>query len=435
MLPQTLFSCLSAFEPCFRAPSYQRFITLMTGWLLCVGQHTVIGVMRAAGVADRDHSGYHRFFSRGVWSPQRVGFVVLSLVLKLIGDDERVHLTLDDTLARHTGKRIAGAGMHRDPLLSTGRRPFFHFGHNWVVLAVAVTLPWGKTYSLPFLVRLYRSIKTAKKEGIKHLKKTEIAAQMLKDLGKHLPARRFLVIADSAYVNSAIVRKLPDNMDLLGRGRMDAALYARPTKLVGRGRPRVKGKRMPSPAELALKGRWQKVMVSVYGEPVQLRVMVVDALWYKVGGGRVMRFVLIRDWPGHKKDDVLATTDLHLDTTLAVEGYCQRWSLEETFGWSKSRLGLEHPNNRTPRAVERTSPMALWSYSLAICWYAQWAKRRTALPMRYAPWYRGKTVPSFADMLAKVRRECWTIWISDQAQKGHLDQKTLAPLLDVVGYG
>lgn len=80
MLPDTLLSCLRSFECCFRAPSYSRFLALMSGWLLCVGRHTVTGVMRAAGVADRDHSGYHRFFSRGIWSPQRVGLVVLTLI-------------------------------------------------------------------------------------------------------------------------------------------------------------------------------------------------------------------------------------------------------------------------------------------------------------------------------------------------------------------
>lgn len=435
MLSQSLLACLCAFEPCFRAPSYRRYLTLMSGWLLCVGKHTVTGVMRAAHVTSEDHSGYHRFFARGVWSPHQVGLVVLSLALKLVGTDERVRLTLDDTLARHTGKHIAAAGMHRDPLLSTGKRPFFHFGHNWVVLAMAVTLPWGKTYSLPFLMRLYRSVKTAKKEATTHLKKTEIAAQMLKELGKHMPNRQFLAFADNAYVNRSIIRELPKNIDLIGRGRMDAALYARPEKLTGRGRPRIKGKRLPSPAQQASGGRWRKITVLISGEPAVLRVKVLDALWYKVGGGRVLRFVIIRDWPGHEKDDVLVSTDLTLGAVEIIEGYGERWSIEETFGWAKSRLGLEDPNNRTPRAVERTAPMALWAYSLTICWYAQWAKKRSVLPLRFAPWYRGKTTPSFADMLAVLRRDCWTIWISDQASKRRLDQKTLAPLLDVVGYG
>ena len=113
-------------------------------------------------VAEEDASGFQRFFGRGAWSPDSVGRVVLQMVLKLLAPAQRVELTLDDTLARHTGKHIASAGMHRNPLLSTGAKPYYHFGHNWVVLAAAVALPWGKTVSLPFLVRLDRSVKAAK---------------------------------------------------------------------------------------------------------------------------------------------------------------------------------------------------------------------------------------------------------------------------------
>ncbi|MCX4244393.1 hypothetical protein [Paraliomyxa miuraensis] len=82
----------------------------------------------------------------------------------------------------------------------------------------------------------------------------------------------------------------------------------------------------------------------------------------------------------------------------------------------------------------RTAPMALWIYSLVITWYAGWSKGRRSLPMRLAPWYRGKKNPSFSDMLATLRRESWTLWISDQAARRHIDQKQLEPLMDAVGY-
>ena len=435
MLPQSLLACLCSFEPCFTAPGFTRFVTLTTGWLLCIGKHTVTGVVRAAGVERRDPSGYHRFFSRGSWLPEHVGRVVLQLALSVVPAEARVTLTLDDTLARHTGKRIASAGMHRDPLLSTGKKPFFHFGHNWLVLAVAVTLPWGKTFSLPCLVQLYRSVKTAQKQNLEHVKRTVLAAQMLANLVNYEQSRRFLVFADNAYVNRAIVRELPQRVDLIGRGRMDAALYAPPAAQRGAGRPRVKGKRIASPAQRARTGRWRTIQVRIYGRQARVRVQVFDALWYIVGSGRKLRFVLIRDWPGHAKDDVLVSTDLTLSAEEIIEGYCQRWSLEETFGWVKSRLGLEDPHNRTEHAVQRTAPMAFWAYSIVVVWYAQWARGRKSLPFRSARWYRHKTSPSFADMLATLRRHCWTIWVSDQAQRGRIDQKSMAPLLDLVGYG
>ena len=69
-----------------------------------------------------------------------------------------------------------------------------------------------------------------------------------------------------------------------------------------------------------------------------------------------------------KKDNVLACTDLNLTAKQVIELYCQRWSLEETFGWVKSRLGFENPRNRTEHAVQHTAPMAMWTYSLVILW-------------------------------------------------------------------
>jgi hypothetical protein len=175
--------------------------------------------------------------------------------------------------------------------------------------------------------------------------------------------------------------------------------------------------------------------VQIYGRPATVRVKVFDALWYIVGKSRKMRFVVVRGWPGHAKDDVLVSTDLAFTAEQVIEGYCKRWSIEETFGWVKSRLGFEDPHNRTAHAVERTAPMALWSYSLVVVWYARWARRRRVLPFRAGGWNRTKAQPSFADMLATLRRQSWAIWVSDQAQRGRLDQKSLAPLLDVAGYG
>ena len=362
MLPESFLSCLALLEGCFTSPSYQRFVTLMTGWVLCISKHTVTGVMRAAGVVGvREHSGYHRFFSRGAWEPERVGLALMQAVLKLLPSGARVVLSLDDTLARHTGKHISSAGMHRDPLLSCAARPFWHFSHNWIVLAVVVPFPrWGKVLSLPVLVRLYRTKKVNEALGRPHNKLTDLARELLNVVSKKYPKRQFLVVADNNYMNRSIVRLLPPNVALLSRGRMDAALYAPPPPYRGIGRPRVRGAKIASPRTRAETQSWRHVKADVYNRRTTLKVQVFDALWYVVGYQRKMRFVVIRGWPGHDNDDVLATTDLTMTARQAVELYCQRWSLEETFGWVKSRLGFEDPHNRTEHAVQRTAPMALW---------------------------------------------------------------------------
>ena len=52
--------------------------------------------------------------------------------------------------------------MHRDPLRPTQKRPFFAFGHNFVVFSLQVALPFApdKYWAFPILVRMYRKRQT-----------------------------------------------------------------------------------------------------------------------------------------------------------------------------------------------------------------------------------------------------------------------------------
>ena len=70
-------------------------------------------------------------------------------------------------------------------------------------------------------------------------------------------------------------------------------------------------------------------------------------------------------------------------------------------------LGVGDACNRVEKAVERTVPFGFLIQTLLILWYARFAyypadvgRRR-----RLCPWYRTKTGPSPADMLARLRRE------------------------------
>lgn len=149
---------------------------------------------------------------------------------------------------------------------------------------------------------------------------------------KHFPEHRFRLVGDNGYTNRAILRPLPDSMHFIGRAVMKAALYAPPLKPKGPqpGRPRVKGRRLRSPAQRAETGRWRHVEALIYGKRATVKVQLFDALWYQAAHGRLLRFVLIRDWPGHDKDDVLVTTDLSLSAQQIIEAFCLRWTLEET---------------------------------------------------------------------------------------------------------
>lgn len=143
---------LGGFADCFTAPGFKMFQHIVSGWLLTISKRTVTNVAMAAGaLGERHHASFHRFFRLGRWSPDDVGRVLLRLVVsRLVPPFSEVVVAVDDTLARHTGKHISSAGMHRDPLLSTASMVLYHFEHVWVVLAIVVQAPWVST-------SLYRS--------------------------------------------------------------------------------------------------------------------------------------------------------------------------------------------------------------------------------------------------------------------------------------
>lgn len=94
-------------------------------------------VVVAAGMTGRRHlSVFHRFFARAHWALDDLGQALFRLALAWIPADQPLYVIIDDTLCRKSGTSICLPSIHHDPLLSSQRKPFFRFGHVWVVLAV-----------------------------------------------------------------------------------------------------------------------------------------------------------------------------------------------------------------------------------------------------------------------------------------------------------
>lgn len=427
---------LQAFAPCFTAPSMDTFMMLMGGWVLNLRRHTITEIVRAAGAVDSKHvSSFHRFFSQGSWLMDEVGFVLAELVIKHLVPTGGIRLVVDDTLGRHTGKCIAAASMHRDPLLSTGQRASFSRGHVWVVLSVEVTL-FDKSWALPVMFRLHRSEKRCKKEKRAYTKITDQARELIDLLASRYPTRSFQVLGDAAYTNSTVIKGRLSNVHLVGRGRLDAALYApAPPRRKGQmGRPRVRGKRVASPATQAKakNASWKKVTVNVYGKQATVRVLVIDALWYVAAGSELIRQIVVRDFPGHERDDVFVSTDVSQSARAIIESFSKRWSLEVTFHETKGKLGFEDPQNRAERAVERTAPLAFVSYSLTVLWYFLYGQHSRAAKAPTLPWYTQKAGVCFSDMLAALRRASWRARLFDPGASVSDLRKRLRPLVDYV---
>jgi len=125
-------------------------------------------------------------------------------------------------------------------------------------------------------------------------------------------------------------------------------------------------------------------------------------LYYTAGGDRLLTIVLVRDTEGKRPDQMFYCTRLDWTARQILSAYACRWAIECTFENCKQLLGLEDPANRLPKAVQRTTRMALIIYSLVIVWFHQTGHQSVRFP--FSPWYPKKQEPSFADMLTTLRR-------------------------------
>ena len=131
-LPGALTRVLTAFRPCFTAPTFQTFTMLVAGLLAQPVRRTVCGMLTGAGLAQLwQHSRAHRFFSTARWSAHQVGLVVADLIVThLVAEDAPITLAIDDTLFRRRGKKVHAAGWFHDG--SAAGQATLGFGNNWV---------------------------------------------------------------------------------------------------------------------------------------------------------------------------------------------------------------------------------------------------------------------------------------------------------------
>ena len=384
------------------APTFQSLTTVLTGWVFA-RRHTITRMILAAGdMAGKHFSSYHRLFSAARWSLDALGLAVFDLMRPFWGSV--VMLGLDDTLARKRGLKMFGTGMHHDPLLSSRNKVITNWGHSWVVLGVIVELPFrrGHFYCLPILFRLYLNTKSAAKHRRAYRTRPELAVELLKLLCEHRKSQRFQVVADSAYGGQSVLCHLPTNCDLTSRLLKDARLYAAPPerKPGTNGRPRKRGERLPTPRAM-LTGRCRRVTLEIYGRREQAR-LVDQVAQVHAAPTRPLRVVAVEALKGGRGQEVFYSTCSDATAEQVIGWYAMRWSIEVMNHDSKQHLGFEEPQGWTRRSVERTAPLAMLLYSLIVLWFAREGHRRWH-PL-VCPWYRSKTEPSFADMLATLRR-------------------------------
>jgi hypothetical protein len=393
----TWTSLIQQFLPFFTQPAGAIFTRLTCGWILCTVRRTVTGMLPFADPAnERAHDAYHRFFPDARWSLAKLWRLLAKIVIKTFCRNGMITLALDDTLFHRSGKKINGAGYWRDAIRSTKSKTVYAWGLNLVVLTLQIQPPWGgEPLGLPINMRLH-----CKKEA----SLIELAEQMINEVIQWFPQRLFRVVGDGFYATLAGKELLAT---IISRIQRNAEIYDLPTppKKKIRGRPRKRGKRLPSPEKMAKRIRdWQKVKVRERGKIKTRRVYAREVLWYRVSQKPIL-LVISRDPQGQEKDDFFFTTDVTITPAEVIGGYGDRWAIEETFKNTKQLLGGQHPQTFKDKGPERAAGLSLWLYSMVWLWYLLQKNNKRSFIVQ--PWNPLKSTPSFADAMSGLRRELW----------------------------
>ncbi len=410
---------LAPFAPLFSKRVFRHARVLLVGAILAPGARTVSSALRAMGLnQEKRFHRYHRVLSRASWSSLEVARVLLGLVVEaFVPEGDPLVVGIDETLERRYGRKISARGVYRDPVRSTHETFVKSSGLRWVCAMLLVEVPWAsRVWALPFLSALAPSERYAAVRGRRHKKITEWAWQLLLVLRRWYPQREIVAVADRAYASLELLsrcRSLSRPVTFITRLRLDAALYepAPPRRPGQRGRPRLKGERLPNLSVVAEDPStfWKPITVANwYGSETRaVEIATNTAVWYSTGLFAVpVRWVLVRDPEGGFKTQALLCTDLEADPQKVLSWFVMRWQLEVTFQEMRRHLGFETQRQWSDMAIRRTAPALLGLFSL-VALFADRPMRQASGAFRHrAGWYH-KAHPTFADALAMVRKELW----------------------------
>jgi hypothetical protein len=381
---QSLRPIVEGLAPTFTQPSFAVSCELLLCWVMCLGKHRLQRVSENADPASvPDHSQrhgldkYYNFFERSSWSPKGLAYCVAVLIVTRMPLSKQITLLVDDTLAHKRGKSVWGLGWWRDAVASTQKRVATASGHNWVLMAVAVCLPFTNVpiLALPLLARLHLP-------GEGQPSCVDLTREMLTEVLAWFPEQRFTLVGDGAYASKGLLAALDPRVTFVGRLRGDAALYDTHVPLARAKRPgrkAQKGPRLPRPKEAAAKADrqrttvgawvWQALTVTVYRSPSSLQGLTYEALWPTVLGKRPIQVVVVRDPTGNMRDAYLFTTDLGASMNWVITMFAWRWAIEVLFRASKQVMDLQAPQHWCQESVQKLAPWVWSMQSVIMVWY------------------------------------------------------------------
>ncbi len=352
------------FKMLFSKSVFKLAVPLLVGAILATGKRTVTSALRIVGLSEeRNFPKYHRVLSLSMWSARKASGILLRQLLDCFLPGGPVVVGIDETIERRWGSKIKARGIYRDSVRSSRTHLVKASGLRWMSVMLLVPIGWAKrVWALPFLTVLAPSERYNQQQGKRHKTLTDWARQMLLQAKRWLPNRPLIAVGDSSYAVIDLLNAVKEQVSVITRLRLDAALYepAPPRQVGQRGRPRKKGNRLPTLQSYLQDEQlpWQKIVVSQwYGKKQRvLEVASATAVWYHSGKPVLpIRWVLIRDPEGTLEPIALLCTDQTFSVQDIVTYFVRRWSVEVTFQEVRAQLGVETQRQWSDLAIARTT--------------------------------------------------------------------------------
>lgn len=356
---------------------------------------------------------------------------VLSHVEALNGPQQTLTVALDDTILRKTGKQIPGAAYRKDPL-----GPPFNVNLVWaqrmMQFSAALPSPDGQVRMIPIdfvdasTPRKPRKnesdeIWSAYRESMKQRNLNQIALDTLGGLQVQRQGRPLRVLVDGSYTNARILRNLPEKSVLIGRIRKDAHLNALPDAQAEKGRPRIYGKRLPTPEHIRQDPSfpWQEVKAFAAGKSRTFHVKTIERVRWRKAGSVDLRLLVIRPVPylgpggkrQYRQPAYLICTDPKLTVEEILQSYIWRWDIEVNHRDEKTLLGVGEAQVRNPLSAWSIPASAVAAYAMlhvaAVHAYGWTGKPNVIPPPRWRD-PKKKRRASTLDLINELRRELWS---------------------------
>lgn len=405
--------------------------------LLCLGRHTLTGVLGTSGRLFCDWSADYRMYSSQRVEPQKLFDPVRQSLTARLGQDEPLVAALDDTRLRKCGRKTHGVKYTRDPL-----GPPFHVNfikaQRFVQISMASPSDNGMARMVP--IDFAHAPAPAKpshdadrlacaqfRQAKREMALPKVGADRLHALRSAMDKdaqqdRPLWSVVDGGYTNRTFIKHLPPRTVFVGRIRADAKLYHLPESTEGKpGRNRVYGKRAQTPEEFRKDQNvaWQRVEAFAAGKVHNFKIKTISPLrWRPAGKQHDLRLIVIAPLGYrltksskilYRKPAYLICSDPNASIKDVLQAYIWRWDIEVNFRDEKTLLGVGQAQVRHEHSVENVPSLAVAAYAMLLTAAIEAFGPSGQPDLLPSPKWRPKKNlrPSTQSLIQHLRQEVW----------------------------